>query len=104
MRFQWPIRRGSSAPKLRELKSSADLELEGQELDLRLKKRYGGWLLFLLAAQLIAADVLMFIYAWKGYDWKVPDTVMQAWLGATVVQLIGVVYVVVTHLFPKRDA
>ena len=26
---------------------------------------------------------------------------MQAWLGATVVQVIGVVYVVVSHLFPK---
>ena len=91
-----------AARGLRPVTSMADLEFARQHLDLRLKGRYGGWLLFLLAAQLVSADVLMFLYSAWGYGWKVPNTVMQAWLGATVVQLIGVVYVVVSHLFPGQ--
>jgi hypothetical protein len=85
------------------VRTTEDLEFERQNLDLTLKSRYGFWLLILLAAQLVIADGLMFLYAWKGYHWKVPNTVMQAWLGATVAQLIGIVLVVVTHLFPRLD-
>ena len=81
--------------------SSDDLEFARGRLDLTLKGRYGFWLLVMLAGQIVIADVLMFIYAWRGYHWKVPNTVMQAWLAATVVELIGIVLVVVSHLFPK---
>jgi hypothetical protein len=81
--------------------STTDLEFVRQQLDLTLKGRYGKWLLVFLAAQLVVADGLMILYSWLGYKWKVPATVMQVWLGATVVQLVGIVYVVVSHLFPK---
>lgn len=81
--------------------SSADLERAKGELHLRQRESYGRWLLLFLGGQLVATNVLMYLYAAWGNDWTVPNTVMQAWLGATVVQLIGVVYVVVSHLFPK---
>ncbi len=83
--------------------SSEDLDRARGEVDLRLKRSYGRWLLLLLAAQLIAANVLMFKYAAAdAHNWAPPPEVMQAWLAATVVELIGVVYVVVSHLFPRN--
>src|SRR5438094_208241 len=85
----------------RPLMSSDDLERARGEVNLGLKSSYGRWLLLLLAVQLVVADVLMFLYASRGEHWKVPGDVMKAWLAATVVQLIGIVYVVVSHLFPK---
>jgi len=61
---------------------------------------YGRWLLWLLVVQLVLANGMMFLYAGLGVDWAVPNTVMQAWLAATVVQVVGLVWVVVHHLFP----
>jgi hypothetical protein len=69
--------------------------------DHELREDYGRGLLVVMIAQLVAADGLMLAYAVWGVDWKIPNTVMQTWLAATVVQVIGVVYVVVSHLFPK---
>jgi len=72
-----------------------------QELELR--QTYAGWLLLLLALQLVLANVIFWVYAEVGEHWKLPDGVIQIWLGATVVQMVGIVTVVTVHLFPKRD-
>jgi hypothetical protein len=58
--------------------------------------------LFGLGAQLAAADALVFVYAWH-VSWRVNTTVLQVWLGAAVVEVIGVVLVVTRYLFPRRD-
>jgi len=99
MKFPWSRHRVSDQ---RPVLSSEDLDRRRGEVDLDLKESYGRWLLLLLAAQLVAANSLMFLYAWHGHDWVVPEGVMKAWLASTVVELIGVVYVVVSHLFPKH--
>jgi hypothetical protein len=87
----------------RPLASSEELQRADRKLRLDLKESYGKRLLFLLACQLVAANALMFVYAARGYHWMVPNSVMQAWLAATVVELIGVVYVIVSHLFPRNE-
>jgi hypothetical protein len=40
-------------------------------------------------------------YAWVGHDWSVPAGVVQVWLGATFVQIVGVVIVITRSLFPS---
>lgn len=68
-----------------------------------LRKYYGWALLGMLFAQVIAADVIFCLYATHGVHWKIPSTTMNVWLGATVVQVVGVVLVVVHYLFPDQS-
>jgi hypothetical protein len=71
--------------------------------DRELKLSYATWLRWLLAAQLAIADVVFVVYAWAGERWNLHPAVINIWLGATVVQVVGVVLVVTRHLFPLRD-
>jgi hypothetical protein len=71
--------------------------------DIQLKKTYAKWLLILVAAQLVVADAVFVAYAWAGNDWRLETSVIQIWLGATLVELIGVALVITRYLFPRRD-
>lgn len=72
--------------------------------DRKLKLTYATWLRWLLAAQLGVADAVFVVYAWAGQQWKLDAAVIDVWLGATVVQVVGIVLVVTRHLFPLRDS
>jgi hypothetical protein len=71
--------------------------------DRELKLSYATWLRRLLAAQVAVADAVFIVYAWAGKHWHLDPAVIDVWLGATVVQVVGVVLVVTRHLFPQRD-
>jgi hypothetical protein len=71
--------------------------------DIQLKKSYAKWLLLLVAGQLVLADVVFVAYAWAGANWKLDSGVIEVWLGATIVELVGVVLVITRYLFPRRD-
>ena len=83
-------------------RQSIDYDSLEREQDIGLKGKYGTGLLILLAVQIVAADALVYLYAWLGNDWNPPPEVIQVWLGAAVVQVVGVVAVVVRYLFPSR--
>ena len=70
---------------------------------LRFRNWYGWVLLAALLAQLALADIVFVIYASRGVHWKIPGGVMTAWLSATVVEVIGVVYAITRSLFPLAD-
>ncbi len=89
-----PTGRGSRAP-------TSSGTTPSQLYDLRHK--YGNQLLFLLLVQFGVANVVFMIYAFAR-GWKIPDTVMTAYLASMVVQLIGVVMVITRNLFPSRDS
>ena len=57
----------------------------------------------MVAVQLFVADVVFVTYAWAGEGWHLDPNVMKFWLGATLVELIGVALVVTQYLFPRRD-
>ncbi len=71
--------------------------------DLELRETYAKWLLGILAIELVVVNVIFCLYAAKGRDWRLPDGVIQIWLAATVVQVVGIVTVVTRYLFPRRD-
>lgn len=50
------------------------------------------------------ADAVFIVYAWVGVKWRIPPAVISAWLGALVVQVIGVVAIVVKGIFPVEGA
>lgn len=57
--------------------------------------------LVVMVLQVAASNV---IFGWYGdtNGWDVPPLAISAWLGATVVEVIGVVLVVVNYLFPAE--
>jgi hypothetical protein len=72
--------------------------------DIRLKRIYALALLVGLGVQVVIVDGVFIAYAWAGVNWNVAEPVMSIWLGATVVNVIGVVLVVTNYLFPQRSA
>lgn len=71
--------------------------------DVRLKRIYANWLLGTLLGQLVVADTVFVFYAWLGRDWNLSAVVIDSWLAATFLEIVGIVYVVTNYLFPKRD-
>jgi hypothetical protein len=99
----WNLVLSGELQEIKELPSTAELERRDKEQDIELKRRYAHRLLWMMIGQLAVADAVFITYAWAGQGWDVTAGVMQVWLGATVVQVIGVVLVVVRYLFPRRD-
>jgi hypothetical protein len=54
--------------------------------------------------QVVCADVVFVVYAAIGVHWKLPVAAIQAWLAATVVQVIGLVVIITQSLFPRSKA
>ena len=68
----------------------------------RLQWRYGVALLWVLVIQVFAADIIfVFVASSNKFKWAVPTAIMNLWIGATVVQVIGIVAIVIRYLFPK---
>jgi hypothetical protein len=91
--------------RLEDLDPHDHAGLRGFDLrqDIQLKQRYAKWLLILIAAQLLVADLIFVVYAWAGEGWELSAGVIEVWLAATLVELVGVVLVVTRYLFPRRD-
>jgi hypothetical protein len=77
-----------------------EIQTANERLKLRLRK----WLAIIAGcaalAQVATADIVFILYASHGRHWNVPTAAIQAWLAATVVQVIGVVLVITRSLFP----
>jgi hypothetical protein len=73
------------------------------QLEHDLREQYATWILKILGAQLIVTDLVFLAFAWFGKDWDLSAGVIEVWLAATVVQIVGIVLVVTRHLFPDRS-
>jgi hypothetical protein len=68
-------------------------------------KVYAYGALIAMGIQILIADVAFY---WYGYEhvvhrhhWQIPTGAIQVWIGATVVQVIGIVLVIARSLFPS---
>jgi hypothetical protein len=68
-----------------------------------LRQKYADWIIWLLGAQFVIADGVFVVFAWAGQSWDLSPGVVEVWLAATVVQVVGVVAIVTRHLFPGRE-
>ncbi len=64
---------------------------------------YAKGILWLLRLEILIANAVFIVFAWAGENWNLETAVIDVWLGATVVQVVGIVLVVTRHLFPDRD-
>ena len=89
--------------EIQSLPRTMHLKAKDHEQDIALKKKYADWLLGAVVGQLVGADLVFIVYAWAGKHWDLEAVVINVWLGATLVQVIGVVTIVTRYLFPRRD-
>lgn len=94
---------GTGSTEIESLPDPVQLQARDHQQDIDLKKRYANWLLGAVVAQLFVADAVFVIYAWAGKGWDLDAVVINVWLGATLIQAIGVVAIVTRYLFPRRD-
>lgn len=80
-----------------------ELKKEYAHQEMGLRRNYATSLLVILAVQIVVADIVFCVFAGLGEHWHLSDGVIQIWLAAAVVEVIGVVAVVTRHLFPRRD-
>jgi hypothetical protein len=100
----------SEARQAQELVAGADpspkraspdsLEDKKKKADLSLRKRVGNGALIVMVVQILIADVAFYIYGFAN-AWEIPGGAMNAWLAATVIQVVSVVLVITKYLFPS---
>ncbi len=86
-------------PKPKEVK---DLDREERKRNVTLGHVVGYGAMALMGVQVITANVVFILYA-DHNGWQIPAGAIQAWLVATVVQVIAVVLVITRSLYPPRD-
>jgi|ERR1700684_95077 len=79
-----------------------ELKRKSAEQEYELRRMYARGILWLLCVEMVVANAVFVAFAWAGEQWKLEPAVIDVWLGATVVQVVGVVLVVTRHLFPER--
>jgi hypothetical protein len=95
---------GSSSAVRRTSLDQFDLRhLRKLDQILRLREEYATWFKWLLLIQIGVADGVFVLYAWLGKSWDVPAAAISAWLGAVVIQVIGIVLVITRGLFPPNE-
>jgi hypothetical protein len=77
------------------------LDLEDRKAVLAMKQVFARGVSIVVGLQLAMADAVFFIYGVEN-NWQIPGAVMIAWLSATMVQSIGIVYIIARHLFPPQ--
>lgn len=81
-----------------------DLERANQVFDLRLKQRVSVLARVAVFLQLFIADCAFGVYL--GYNIStnrpIATAAINAWLGAVVIQVIGILYIITRYLFPSQ--
>jgi hypothetical protein len=90
---------------LDEKRRVAELKIlqDHADQDIALRQKYASWLLRILAAELVIVNAIFVVYAWAGKSWNIPEGVIEIWLSATFVQVVGVVGVVTRDTY-SHDA
>lgn len=98
-----PISDAQPAPTLAEHEAEKQrLANERARNELGYGKVYAYGALAAMAVQVLIADAAFYLYG-HAYHWRIPVGAIQFWLGAIVVQVIGVVLVIAKSLFPSPD-
>lgn len=81
--------------------TDGEIQTANEHLKLRLRRGIGIFAGLTAFFQVICADVVFILYAQRGMHWRLPVAAIEAWLAATVIQVIGIVLVITRSLFPS---
>lgn len=78
-----------------------EAQVENQEQNLKLRKAIARWAMCAVSVQLAVSAAAFFTYLIANLD-SADSSVIITWLGATVVEVVGIAAVVTRNLFPPR--
>lgn len=70
---------------------------------LALQAKYATAFLVLMFAQLVATNGVFFMYGWSR-SWAISDAALLGYIGATLGEIVTIVFVIVRYLFPSATA
>lgn len=75
-----------------------------RQLDQEHKQRaWFFWFAVVVVTLTLAGNFAVFAFYIRS-EWRhISDTVMVTWIGATVVEVLGIAFIIATHLFPRGD-
>jgi hypothetical protein len=76
--------------------------LKVERSNLTFRRVYAAVLLAAMVIQVGIADWFFYLYL-RAYEFRAPEQSMSVWIGAAVVQLIGLVVIITKYLFPNKD-
>ncbi|MCV7377935.1 hypothetical protein BST11_20985 [Mycobacterium alsense] len=76
--------------------------LKVERSNLNFRRVYAAVLLVAMVIQVGIADWFFYLYL-RAYEFRAPEQSMSVWIGAAVVQLIGLVVIITKYLFPNKD-
>ncbi|MDR0283781.1 MAG: hypothetical protein LBI33_02680 [Propionibacteriaceae bacterium] len=96
-----PVELSSVSQEIAEERKKTSLNYRRLEQELRWREKYASNLRWIMIIQIVIADILFAVYLCQN-AWSVPVAAISVYLSATVVEVIGLVYVITTSLFPNR--
>jgi hypothetical protein len=75
-------------------------KLKTDRANRQLREDFARRALVVMAIQIVVANA---VFIWYGdtNGWVIPSAAISAWLGATVIQVVAVVLVIMNYLFPR---
>lgn len=61
------------------------------------------WFAVVVVTLTLAGNFAVFAFYIRSEWTHISDTVMVTWIGATVVEVLGIAFIIATHLFPRGD-
>ncbi|MGH8551886.1 MAG: hypothetical protein ACRERS_01175, partial [Methylococcales bacterium] len=85
---------------LLELDPERQATVDDKRTDTELKRLYAKWFIGILIAQLLAMNLIVMVV---GLDWlKYNESVINLFMGGTLGEVFGVVFVITKYLFSKK--
>lgn len=91
----------SAAGSMQEVSDNAErIRVASDRQDVGLRKLLALWSVIAASSMLGINSIAFGFYLWSQWG-EVPEAAIIAWLSASLVEVLGIVYVVAAYLFPK---
>jgi hypothetical protein len=99
------IRNSLKEPSAKEITDLGDMHramVDDQKTDTKLKKIYAYWFISILISQLVAMNLVFVAVGRNLLSFSEPSH-LNLFMGGTLTEVFGVVYVITRYLFSKRE-
>jgi len=94
-----PVNAGLSSSAEQITALDAEEDLRRKKGDTNLKHTFAITILLMAAAELLFVNCIFLAYLIEN-NWVATSAVLNVWLGASAIQVFGIILVVTRHLFP----
>jgi len=94
------IEKALTSQETQEVDPMVEQNIADREKDRELKDKYANWFIYILIGQLLIMNLVFCMSGLKFLEF--PNWALELYMGGTLAEVFGIVYVITNHLFPKR--